>query len=281
MSTKIYSGLRLADPKTSIFDAVKTVSQAIRASFAVVRLPLVAEQIVKIVDEGERGPANRLVFDDAEAQWLREQNELGTHHALNDPLRFSICFAEASDGRVLAVPFHMNSEYDKVLAATGLFEEYGYWNNSDRPAQFSKEAWDLRRDHWDSVLDDDDTFGHLPMWQLTSLHETFSWEVLFDRDEVVDTYVTPQQRFRRLLTKALMNRETSTGLENWEIMRSVEKSARTARSFVETLPNDSPLLPVPIGSFRVKYGDLPEPIALSEDVIAAARQLSDSPEEES
>ncbi|MFF2053793.1 hypothetical protein ACFVU2_19470 [Leifsonia sp. NPDC058194] len=279
MSTKIYSGLRLADPETSIYDAVKTVSRAIRASFAVVRLPLVAEQIVRIVDEGERGPENRLVFDDAEAQWLREQNEIGTHHALNDPLRFSICFGEASDGRVLAVPFHMNAEYDKALAATGLFEEYGYWNNSDRPENLSNDQWRKRREDWDSVLDPDDTFGHLPHWELVSLRETFSFEILFDETKTVDAYIEPRQRLRRLLANALMNSRDQTA--GWSVFRAATADARTARTYVDALPDDSPLLPAPIGSFRVKYGDLPEPIALSEDVIAAARQLSDSPEEES
>ena len=32
-------------------------------------------------------------------------------------------------------------------------EEYGYWNNSDRPEEISQKSWDAREKNWDNICD--------------------------------------------------------------------------------------------------------------------------------
>lgn len=274
MSTKIYEGLRLADPSTSLFDAVAVLSVAVTAHFNTQRRAVVAEEIVQVVDRGDRGDDRCMVFDDARTRWLEQQNKLGHHHTLSDPLRFTIVFGQASSGRTLALPFYLHSAgYGDILAGTGLFHEYGYWNNTDRPSEASKKEWAARRDDWDSILNDDGTFAHLPLWQLDSMHNTFSYDVLFHTTTTVDEFVTPRDRLKRTLAEALIQSRGPIGKS--DIFRVYSVDDRLARQHVDTLPDESPLIPAPIGGFAVKYGDLPKRLPVPEDVIRAAREFGE------
>lgn len=263
MSTKIYDGLRLSDPSADLFEVVQEVSGAITAQFKIARLAEVAEAVATLVDAtADDKDADRWVFDVARRRWLDEQHKLGEHHALNDPLRFSMVFARsASSGEVLALPWCLGrSEYLEALNATGLFAEYGYWDNSDRPQGVSDAEWDLRRRAWDEISNDEGTLTHLPMWQLSrSLTDVFSYDVL---DQVepgdLDVHVSPRQRLQTASEAHLFSQAVAQGREpGFALMFDCRQVARDA---VVALPDDAPELPGPLPALDADLGDVARPV---------------------
>jgi len=49
-------------------------------------------------------------------------------------------------------PMSFEKMYEKFMKETG-FEEYGYWNNTDKPDDVSEDEWDERERVWDEVID--------------------------------------------------------------------------------------------------------------------------------
>lgn len=272
MSTRLHNGLALIDPASDLFDVVAAVSAAVTAEFKRARRPIVAEEFASLVDQGPYGADDNSVFFDADSRWMKTQNEYGTQHALHDPLRFTIVFGRADSGRVLAYP-HMtaSAEYMDALLSTGLFEDYHYQNSTDRPDTISAAEWQQRRSDWDSVANGDGNFSHLPAWRLSSLRETFSWELLTEPPFDLDALVTRRDRLTRALRAELTNRRGT--LEPSNIMNVLLADATVARGFVGTLPNDSPHLPAPLPPLRSRYRDLPGPLTVPDELVSAAEDF--------
>ncbi|MFI9629265.1 hypothetical protein [Streptomyces sp. NPDC052042] len=205
MSTKLYDGLRLVDPGTSLFDVVATVSAAVKKTFASEADRIVAQEVARVVDDvaRESGDSGSLsLFTTAGVHWAEQQRKLGHHSAFNDPLRFSIVFGKASSGRVLVYPFYSGDTYAGALEKTGLFTDYHYQNQSDQPEDVAVEEWRQRQEDWNAVLDEDGSFAGLPMWQLSrSIDAVFDY---LDRAEIdVNRFVSPDERLHRILTNAV------------------------------------------------------------------------------
>jgi len=54
--------------------------------------------------------------------------------------------------QVLGIPYTEQEEHIKIIESMPGYEEYGYWNNTDRPDNLSEARWDKRRDDWDLAL---------------------------------------------------------------------------------------------------------------------------------
>lgn len=160
MSIKLYDGLRLVDPDADLTKVVPQVAQAIRPVFHQLRLQIVAQQFASVVDAGrpEDPKDNDIAFFTAQKKWLKRQAAYGSRHTLNDPLRFSIVFGRAASGDLLAYPYLAREAYKDALMATGLFAEYGYWNNTDRPEGVTDKEWNAVRDNWHSLENPEGTF---------------------------------------------------------------------------------------------------------------------------
>jgi len=55
------------------------------------------------------------------------------------------------DGGIYLLPF-IGNKYDALSEISDKFQEYGYWDNTDRPASISDEEWDERARVWTSVI---------------------------------------------------------------------------------------------------------------------------------
>ncbi len=151
-------------------------------------------------------------------------------------------FGRARSGHTLALPFTGTVDYSTdALEPTGLFSEYGYWDNTERPAELTKEQWRDRRADWDSIEHKDAVYSHLPMWRLESLSETFM--VMFDTDFNPSDYVSARERFHEALVSALVR--DSDPFDKERIMSVFHDARRIARSFTASLPDDSELFPAP------------------------------------
>ncbi len=53
---------------------------------------------------------------------------------------------------VLGIPYTERKEHMKILEAMPGYEEYGYWNNTDKPKELSNYQWDTRCKNWDLAL---------------------------------------------------------------------------------------------------------------------------------
>jgi hypothetical protein len=54
------------------------------------------------------------------------------------------------DGLAYVIPWGEDHRM-KQLDVPGWAEEYGYWNNTDKPDDITDEEWDKRSDTWDAV----------------------------------------------------------------------------------------------------------------------------------
>lgn len=203
MSTKLYDGLRLTEP--DLFVAVPVIATAIKNAFHELRPKIVAEEVAAIVDTKEgrnTQDESNFVFLQAHKNWLKEQAEYGPHHRFNDPLRFEICFGQAVSRSTLAYPFHNEPAYQATLLETGLFQEYGYQNNADKPDDITEQDWTTRRLDWNSILNAEGNMTSLPTWRLAgSIDDVFDIFAGYDLNE----YLSRHTRLLRILTAAAVN----------------------------------------------------------------------------
>lgn len=283
MSTKIYNGLRVVDPRENVFDVTSIIATRIRSKFHEECLRVVAEEMSRIIDNPDqhegKDPEKRVFFD-AEKNWNEFQDAVGDTSVFNDPLRFSIAFGEATDGHIIACYFCDRSvDYRSVLMDTGLFEDYHYQNNADREDGISEQEWDKRREDWESILDESSSFGSLPMWELeSSSPHVFLYPLIFKPDVDLNLYHTPKQRLIPIIRKAVMEyvvdshrKSHGKGPGPGDIFDYLGDMNPKILALVDGLPDDSPLLPEPLESLKVKYGDIPDvkkiPRLIIEDII--------------
>jgi hypothetical protein len=54
--------------------------------------------------------------------------------------------------KLLAIPLVENAVLHKCFFSDPNVTQYGYWNNSDRPDEISRDAWNRRKNNWDLAL---------------------------------------------------------------------------------------------------------------------------------
>lgn len=199
MSTKLYSGLKFKDSSADLIESSLKISEAINSVFHEESRRLVAGELIRLVDsKGPRDEALPPIFI-AEEIWIKRQEKLGRHHTLNDPLRFSIVFGRALSGELLAYTYSGVNSYGDALEELGMFEDYHYQDSSDRPDEISKKDWNQRAKDWDSVMDSNGAFGHLPMWQLGNSNEPFKEVYMGNASFDANDYSSQSKRFRSML----------------------------------------------------------------------------------
>lgn len=274
MSTKLYDGLKLKDPKTDLFEVVNTLSAAIKARFKELQVPLIVQEFAKVVDSPpeDRKDEHRPLLT-AWQNWIKQQEDFGDDHTLNDPLRFSIAFGRSNAGNILACAYYMSGDYGQVIKDTGLFEDYGYWDNTDRPEGVTEKQWGERGKEWDSVLDENLSLGSLPGWTLNSKGSmTFDLARIQDLIEEgvdLDSYLTPRQRLHMKMSALPLNSPLrEDGSIDWG---AVSRNIKTASEALKNVPEDSPLLPPPLPPLNATWGEIePHTWPTVEEVLALA-----------
>lgn len=283
MSMKIYNGLRVVDPRETVFGVTSIIATRIRSKFHEECFRVVAEEMSRIIDNPDKHEVKnpeRMVFFDAEKNWNEFQDSMGDTSIFNDPLRFSIAFGKANDGHIIACYFCDQSvDYRSVLMDTGLFEDYHYQNNADQEDGISEQEWNKRREDWESILDESSSFGSLPMWELeSSSPHVFSYPLIFKPEVDLNLYYTPKQRLIPIIRRAVMDYLVDSHRKSYgedpepeDIFDYLSDMNPKIFALVDGLPDDSPLLPEPLESLKVKYGEIPEvkkiPRLIIEDII--------------
>lgn len=267
MSTKLYEGLLLTEAKPDLFTLIPKLAKTVQKVYKRLSLKLVAEELGEaLVDPAwreTRRPGATLIME-VETAWKKQQENYGSHHTFNDPLRFSIVFGRTKRGRVLAYPFYARPAYGKSLEKLGIFQEWGYWNNSDRPTEVAEEEWDERREEWDSLLDEEGSFGSLPFWKLDS-GEPFLEVYLSSEELDINGKMSPEKRLQRLLQQEFLRKiHGDKETPNWGL---IVESGRYTKDYLKSpaglaIPRPQPF---PEDTWRRTISELPPLDTLPED----------------
>ena len=107
------------------------------------------------IEEKRYGKAARMGSPLSIAHWsIYERQKQIKISNLRDPLvdfSFNLIVIPIK-GKVLAIYYTEQNEYIEALMYMGEVSEYGYWNDSDKPAELTEEEWQTRREDWDIAL---------------------------------------------------------------------------------------------------------------------------------
>ena len=155
MSTKIYYGLKVAKGAPHLLEMGGALQSVMKPVFAK-RLNLLltlewTEEMKRLKETGEDEDISyyKLLINidqkiDAAAKSLQRDYIYGTD--------FSLTFLQGTSRRMLALPAFQIQEYYSALLETGWFEEYGYWDNTDKPEGISVRAWTARGKEWGKAM---------------------------------------------------------------------------------------------------------------------------------
>lgn len=166
MSTKIYNGLRATDKNP--FTVQRRIKEVLEPLF----FAKFDEALKKAVSETGRPwetvfemfpgtkpepiPEGRFMIADT-LYGLIESLYKSTSHTFS-PLDFGYeavllpnGLGIAREPLVLVFAEHGGEEYRKALVDAGVVEQYGYWDNSDRPKSVNADEWVERRKAWDKL----------------------------------------------------------------------------------------------------------------------------------
>lgn len=162
MSTKIHNGYRLA-AGTSMFGLLRQIQAGVFPVYERLYSAAVTRQATFDADDNLLGrtseagtvkavsPLSAAIFamDRAHAQIAK------TGHR-NPRLDFNFQVTVMPDPQSIyemyAVIFTEQAEYRKVWEDLFCVEPFGYWNNTDRPADVTEDAWAERQQIWDRVI---------------------------------------------------------------------------------------------------------------------------------
>ncbi|EYR64877.1 hypothetical protein N866_03270 [Actinotalea ferrariae CF5-4] len=163
MSTKLHHGYRLAEG-VDPFDFIATVRAHIDPVRDRADARILAERTIDIIDKAAvRGAVTHAGTDlaalmktpliSAYMAYEEEQAELKDTDRRQDPNRFELSIGRDSvSGRHAVLLFAEESSLVEAFRTLPEVEQYGYWNNTDRPDDVTKAQWEDRRAFWDRVL---------------------------------------------------------------------------------------------------------------------------------
>lgn len=163
MSTKIHHGHRLAEG-VDPFDFITAAREALNPARDRADARLLADRAVTIIDRAAvRGESTDTGEDTADVlkapltaafiAYEDEQSELREHDRRHDPNRLELSIGrDPLTGRYGVLLFADCDLLIDAFRAMPQVEEYGYWNNVDRPKDVTEDEWDARCEFWDRVL---------------------------------------------------------------------------------------------------------------------------------
>jgi len=169
MSIKIHHGYRLAediDPFTFI-TAAREVLDPVRDGLDAALLATGAARLIDVADlSGKPRPESPVA--QSYADHLSDQDKLGPARRGHDPHRCELAFGrDPFTGRHGVLLYADSPAMTEAFEALSDVEEYGYWNNTDRPDGVSAAQWQDRSDFWGRTLP-----GHRP-----PVETTLSWSL--------------------------------------------------------------------------------------------------------
>lgn len=156
MSTKIYDGFRF---KQVTFEEIDRDIQAWRERIKTLTVEtsakIIAERVVEEIDaatsngkELEPRILGRALVDIWDRQ--REIKKTGRRDPRVD-LDFNLVILP-DDGKFYGIFYTEQSDWSDEFRSLPWFEEFGYWNNTDKPDELTDEQWMYRREVWERIF---------------------------------------------------------------------------------------------------------------------------------
>jgi len=156
MSTKIYSGFKAKNVGTkqlmqdllNIQSEAKNIARQLSWDYQ-------AWKAVLLFDEVALGLAEKPKYSyigEARAKLFSEQQESERTNMRNREVdySFSICVYPIKNNEFLGVWFtEWESKYTPLIKSKPWYQEYGYWNNTDKPEHITNREWNKRRKDWE------------------------------------------------------------------------------------------------------------------------------------
>lgn len=146
MSTKIYNGMR-AVGTTDPFAVARHVRRVCTPVYFDLIWSAVSDHMRELVETGK--PFAKYLLE-----VLNRIDELdASTQRTFDPLdvKYKVALLSGPDQPLLNVFGENPRPYLNALLQSGI-EDYGYWDNSDRPEELTQAQWDKRRDDWGIAL---------------------------------------------------------------------------------------------------------------------------------
>jgi len=195
MSAKIFDGFRVANRPyhglvSLLMDWHKTAEQSASIRFS----RAIARKAISVIDNRALGRLGKRAESDEgdplegmsepkifERTWWNLQSAIVGQRkkdARNVEFDYdcSIAVAPLDEHWLLGNIYAEDAVYRHILLRNPAFEDYGYWNNVDRPDELGKAAWKKREKDWDRVLKVSDVLAQNGMF-----HDLF---VGYDAPEV-------------------------------------------------------------------------------------------------
>lgn len=150
------------------------------------------------------------------------------------------------NGKTLCMPYAHNDILNNLLNSNENFEEYAYWNNTDKPDAISKEEWDLRRKDWDEAL----PCAGIPKNNGIVLHLVDAVSDIIEhhsidiRPKVVDFLGDDDEMIRKVANNIILHREYLRLAETDEIKQGRDhvtiamRCLRLATDYIKDHPNE-------------------------------------------
>ncbi len=212
MSTKIYNGMIIRD---SNIEEVKTKIESLKEKYLnkvkVQYTNVLTNFYYKILD-GLEGNSENTVLKELSLLIDKEKEELKKgYRSVYFDFEVSISLKELN-GNVYGSLFFENNALEEELHKDLNIEEYGYWDNVDKPDKLSETAWEVRRKTWDRLLDKHYSFSKAGFENVLIVdnEELFKIELSFEdikdydieaRKEKYVRYNTPSLVYHKKNTK--------------------------------------------------------------------------------
>lgn len=122
-----------------------------------------------------------------------------------DPLASRlVVFETQSQGKNLGFVSGKGKYFENLVERLDFVDEYGYWNNTDKPDELSDEDWDERRNNWNEIFDKNLWFTRnsysisIPETEMRTFH-------LLSTSSTVDDLVINENRLRSLVQKLVLD----------------------------------------------------------------------------
>jgi hypothetical protein len=165
MSTKIYDGFRFkAKNLDEVLSLLKQFTQDVNGKAQQIAKNNILNTALSMLDEAFLG-INHMITDE------KEKNKpflLLSKARIRDDLKESeknkeICFHDLGleisvlmyKKNYLGIPHSSSHEIKNLISEQNWYEEYGYWNNTDRPDHITSAQWSRRKKVWNEALGND------------------------------------------------------------------------------------------------------------------------------
>lgn len=124
--------------------------------------------------------------------------------------------------KIVLYPFYEQKEYRKIIDQE--FEEYAYFNNTDRPENISDKEWDERSKIWNYVLDNQEPLQFNAFKSYEGVLNFFLEEEIKEFNNKLVSYIpSDEKRAKELAVSSMYNKKKINSKKVSDYMKFVDK----------------------------------------------------------